>query len=159
MVNGTFHNGSDFVKGIPFFGISLDAGEHAEIQIFVCISGTSFGCIRTGIFTVTDIFSFYHVNLGTNPFDTFSPTLFTGNTSIFHGEGRVIRTGGITVFTVTDFFEAAFISEIVRNQSFGKMEVIHQHSIGFNGIEGGIAKKGIRMKVRVQGKEIGKNRL
>ena len=158
MVDGTFHNGSDFVKGIPFFGISLDAGEHAEIQISVCISGTSFGGGRAGIVTIADILSFYHVNLRANPFDTVSTSLFMGNTTMFHGKGRVIGTGGITVFIVIDFFEAAFISGIVRNHSFGKRKVIQQHPISFDGIEGGIPQEGIRMKVRVQGKEIRKHR-
>lgn len=31
VVDGTFHNAPDCVKGIPFIGIPLDAGKHAEI--------------------------------------------------------------------------------------------------------------------------------
>lgn len=93
MVDGTFHNGSDFVKGIPFKGISLDCGEHAQIQIFVCISSASFSGGGAEIFTVTDIFTLYHVNLGTNPFDTVSTSLFVGNTTILHGKRRVTWAG------------------------------------------------------------------
>ena len=78
MVDGTFHNGCDFVKGIPFIGISLDFEEHAQIQIFVCISSVSFSGGGAGIFTVADIFTLYHVNLGTNPFDTVSTSPFRG---------------------------------------------------------------------------------
>ena len=95
VVDGTFYNGSDFIKGIPFIGISLYAGKYAEIQIFVCISGASFGCSGTGIFVVTDIFSLYHMNFGTKPFDAVSTPFFTGNTAILHGKGRVIGTGRI----------------------------------------------------------------
>ena len=158
MVDGTFHNGSDFVKGIPFLGISLDSEEHAKIHIFVGASGASFGSGGAGSFAVADIFTFNHMNFGTNPFATVCTSLFPGNTTILHGKGRVIWTGGITVFVVTDFFEAAFISGVVRNQSFGKMKFVQQNPIGFDGIEGGISPKDIRMKVRVQGKEIGKHR-
>ncbi len=116
VVNGTFYNGSDFVKGIPFFGISLNAGEHAEIQIFICLGGTSFGGGRAGCVTIADILAFYHMNFGANPFDAVITSLFVSNTAILHGKGRVIWTGGITVFIVPNFFESAFISGIVRNQ-------------------------------------------
>lgn len=42
MVNGSFHNRPDFIEGVPIIGIPLDAGEHAEIHVFVSIGGTSF---------------------------------------------------------------------------------------------------------------------
>ena len=38
-------------------------------------------------------------------------------------------------------FESTFISGVVRNQNFGKMKVIQQHSIGFDGIERGVSQK------------------
>lgn len=41
VVDGTFHNDPDLVKRIPFIGIPLDAGKHAEIEIFIGIGGTS----------------------------------------------------------------------------------------------------------------------
>ena len=135
----------------------MNSWEHTEIQVFVCISGAPFDGGGAGIFTIADIFSFYHVNFGTNPFDTVSTSLFMGNTTILHGKGRIVGTGRIAIFVVTDFFESAFVSGVVRNQSFGKMKFIQQHSIGFDGIEGGISQKGIRMKVGMQRKEIRKH--
>ena len=158
VVNGTFHNGSDLVKGNPFIRIPLDTGKHAEVQIFVSISGTPFLCRGTGIFTVADIFPLYHVHFGTDPFDAVSTSFFVGNTTILHGKGRVSWTGGISVFVVTDFFQGTFISGIIRNKSSGEVKVIQQHPIGFDGIEGGIPQKGIRVKGGMQGKEIGKHR-
>ncbi len=76
-----------------------------------------------------------------------------GNTTILHGKRRVARAGWIAVFVISDFFEIAFISKVVRNQSLGKMKVIQQHPIGFDGIKRRIAQKSIRMEVRVQEKK------
>lgn len=102
VVNGMFYNASDFIKGIPFFVIPLETGEHAKVYVFVSISRTSFRSSRVGIFTVADIF--YHVNHGTNSFDAVRPSFFTGNALIFHGKGGIIETGWIIIFIVTDFF-------------------------------------------------------
>ena len=74
MVDGTFYNSSDFVKGIPFFGIPLNTWKHTEIQVFVCISGTSFDGGGTRVFAVADIFPFCHVLFGKLA-DAFNVTL------------------------------------------------------------------------------------
>ena len=158
MVNGAFHAGSYFVKRNPFFGISLNAGEHAEPQILVSISGASFCSGRTGIVTITHVCSVFHVNPGANPFDAVSPSLFTGDAAILHGKGRGIGAGRIAVFIVPDFWDGAFISWVIRNESPGKGKVIEQHAISIYGIEGRITQKGIGMKARVEGKEIRKHR-
>ena len=118
MVNRTFYDSPYFIKRIPFFRISLNPREHAEIQILVGICGTPLCCAGTGIVIITDIFSFDHMNLGKNPFDTVSTSLFAGDTAMLHGKGRVIGTGGIAVFIVADFFEGTFISCIIRNENF-----------------------------------------
>lgn len=93
VVNSTFHNGSDLLKGDPVIRILLDTGEHAEVQIFVSISGMPFLCRCTGIFAAADIFPLYHVHFGTYPFDAVSTSFFVGNTTILHRKGRVIWTG------------------------------------------------------------------
>lgn len=157
VVNSMFHNGSDLVKGDPVIRIPLDTGEHAEVQILVSISGTPFLCRSAGFFAVADIFPLYHVHFGTDPFDAASMSFFVGNTTILHGKGRVIWTGGIAVFVVIDFFEGAFISWIVRDERHGEMKIIPQHSIGFDGIEGGISQECIGVKRGMKGKEIGKH--
>lgn len=66
--------------------------------------------------TAADIFPLSHVNLWTDPIDAVSPSFFTGDTAVFYGQGRIIGAGGITVFIVTDFFEGALISGVVRDQ-------------------------------------------
>ena len=157
VVNSTFHNGSELVKGEPVIRIPLDTGEHAEVQIFVSISGTPFLCRCTGIFAVADIFPLYHVHFGADPFDAVSTSFLVGNTTILHGKRRVIWTGRIAVFVVTDFFEGTFISWIVRDEGHGEMKIVPQHSIGFDGIERGISQKSIGVKRGMKGKEIGKH--
>ena len=90
VVDGTFHNGTDPIKSDPFIGIPLDAGEHAQVHILGGISGTAFLCTAAGDITVTDPFTFYHVDFGTAPFDSVRPSFFTGDTTIMHGKGIVI---------------------------------------------------------------------
>lgn len=68
VVDGTFHNGSDLVEKIPFFGIPLETGKHAEIHDCVCISDPPFLGGAAGLFTVTDPFSFYFMDFWTAPF-------------------------------------------------------------------------------------------
>lgn len=157
VVDGTFHNAPDFVKGIPFIGIPLDPGEHAEIQIFVCIGGTAPFCGAAGIIAFANPLSFLVVHHWTSPFDAVGTSLFFCNTKMFHCKGAVIGAGRIAVFIVTDFFEGTFISRIVRDECLGEMKIIQQHPIGFDGIERRIAQKGIRVESGMQGKEIGKH--
>ena len=47
--------------------------------------------------------------------------------------------GGVAVSVITNFFKNTFISWVIRDKSFGKMEVLFQKTIGFNGIKRGIA--------------------
>ena len=68
MVDGAFHNGSYFIEGSPFARIPLDAGEHAEVHVFVSVSGTSFFGRAAGLLTITDPLPFSHVNLRADPF-------------------------------------------------------------------------------------------
>ena len=70
VVDGTFHNGSDFIGGIPFIRITLDAGEHAEVHVIVSISGPAFFGSTARVFTIADPLPFYHVNFWANPFIT-----------------------------------------------------------------------------------------
>ena len=64
VIDGTFHNSSDFVKGILFIGIPLNARKHAEIQIFIRIGGASlFGC-TAGIIAFASPLSFLYCILG-----------------------------------------------------------------------------------------------
>ena len=68
MVDGAFHTGSYFIEGIPFVTIPLDAREHAEVHIFVSVSGaSSFGC-AAGFLTIADPLPLYHMYFGADPF-------------------------------------------------------------------------------------------
>lgn len=42
VINGVFHNDSDFVKMMLFFLITLDAWKHTAIKIFISISSSTF---------------------------------------------------------------------------------------------------------------------
>ena len=128
-----------FCKGNPFIRIPLDTGEHTEIYVFVCVSGTSFLCSTTKIITVTKPLAFEVRHPVASPFYTvWTPFLF-GDTKMFHCKGAVIRVGRVTVLIITDLFERTFISGVIRNENSGEMKVIQQHPIGFDGIEGGIS--------------------
>ena len=68
MVDGAFHNGSYFIEGSPFVRIPLDAREHAEVHVFVSVSGaSSFGC-AAGFLTIADPLPLYHMYFGADPF-------------------------------------------------------------------------------------------
>lgn len=103
VIDGTFHNGAYLVKRDPFLRIPLDAGEHAQVHILGGIGGTAFFGTAAGDITITDPFTFYHVDFGATPFDAVGSSFFTSDTTITHGKGRIIGTGGITVNVVTDF--------------------------------------------------------
>ena len=68
MVDCPFNAGSDFIKVVPLGRIPLDAGEHAEVHVFVSVSGTSFFGRAAGLLTITDPLPFSHVNLRADPF-------------------------------------------------------------------------------------------
>lgn len=78
---------------------------------------------------------------------------------MFHGEGRVVWTGGITVKVISDFRQGAFVTGVIRDQSFGKMEFLFQEAIGFDGVKSRIPKEGIRRKLRMEGKVVGQDRM
>ena len=48
VVDGTFHNGSDFIGGKPFLRVTLDAGKPTEVHVVVSISGPSFLAVLQG---------------------------------------------------------------------------------------------------------------
>ena len=117
VVDGTFHNSSDFVKGIPFIGIPLNAGKHAEIQIFICIGGVPlFGCTAR-IIAVACPLSFFILHPGASPFNAIRPSFFLCDSKMFHCERAVIGAGRIAVFVVTNFFQGTFISWVIRNEN------------------------------------------
>lgn len=49
MVNGALYNSPYFIEGDPFIGIPLDAGEHAEVHVFIRVRGTSFFAVLHGL--------------------------------------------------------------------------------------------------------------
>lgn len=124
VVDGTFHNGPNLVKRIPFTGIPLNTGKHAEIEIFIGVGGMSLFGSAAGITAFADSLPFFVVHSGTSPFDTVRPLLFFCNTKMFHCKGAVTWVGGIAVFVVADFFEGTFISWIVRDKCPGEMKII-----------------------------------
>lgn len=124
VIDGIFYNSAYLIKGIPFLGISLDTGEHAEIHVISSIGGASSGSVAARISTVKYPFAFYHADFRTTPFDAVGSPLFPGNTTIVHGEGRGVGTGGVSIDVVADFFERALISGIIGNKDFRKMKFI-----------------------------------
>jgi hypothetical protein len=68
MLNDTFHGSADFVQSAPFVGITLYAGEHTEIHIFVCIGCTPALGVGAGISAFADPFAFDHTHFGAAPF-------------------------------------------------------------------------------------------
>lgn len=53
MVNASFHDGSDFIKGNPFTRLSLDTRKHTETHVSVCIGGAPLFSGAAGIRTIT----------------------------------------------------------------------------------------------------------
>ena len=118
MIDGSFDNGSDLVKRGPFLRVSLNTGKHAEIYIFIGISGAAFFGSTAGIFTVTDPCPFLIAHFGAAPFDTVSPSILPCDTQVLHGEGGVFRASGISVVIISNFLESAFIPGIIWDQCF-----------------------------------------
>ena len=78
---------------------------------------------------------------------------------IFHGEAAVFWAGGITVSVIADLFKSTLIPWVIRDQGFGKMEFILKEAVNVNRIKSGIAQEGVRVEIRVKGKEIGEDGL
>jgi len=72
MVNGMLHNGSDFIKGVPFIRIPMNAEEDAEIYVFVCVSGAAFPGSTAEIIALTNPASLFVAHFGASPFNTVS---------------------------------------------------------------------------------------
>ena len=159
MINSPFHNGSNLVKRSPFFGIPLDAGKLAEIQVFVSIDGSPFLCRAAGILAVADISSFYHMDFGAAPFFAVSPSFLMTVSQILHVERWGIGTGGITVTLISNFGERTFIANIIRDKDFGEMELIFEKTIGFDGVKSRISQEDIERDLRMEIKVIGEDRM
>ena len=158
MVDGTFHYGSDFVQFVPFFGIPLDAGEHTEIHVLVSVSGAAFFGSAAWMFTFAKPLSFPVTHFGASPLDTVRAPFLPCQAKIFHGKGRVIGAGGITVLVVTDFFESAFIARVIRDECFGEAEIMEERTIYFGGIKGRITEENIGMETGMKGEIIREDR-
>ena len=87
-----------------------------------------FFAVQHGFFAIADILAFHHMNFGASPFFPVSPAFFVTMPEMFHGKGRVIGAGGITVKVISDFRESAFVAYIIGiralekwNSSFRKL--------------------------------------
>lgn len=150
MVNGPVHNSPYFIEGTPFIGIPLDAGEHAEVHVFVSVSGTSSFRRTAGLLTITDLLPFYHMNFRTDPLVAVRASLLMAAPGVFHIEGTVLGASRVAVDVIADFFKSTLIPGIIRDKGPGEMELLFQESIGFNRIKGGIAEEGIRSESGVE---------
>ncbi len=118
VVDGAFNDGSDFVKRVPFIRITLNAREHTQVKVFVCVCSSATSSSAAGVTAFAEPFAFLIVHFGASPFYAVRASLLFCNTMVFHGEGRVIGICRIAIFVVACFFEKAFISWIIRNNSF-----------------------------------------
>lgn len=78
---------------------------------------------------------------------------------VFHVQGAVFGAGRVAVGVIADFLKGAFIPWVIRDQGFGEMEFILKEAVNVNRIESGIAQEGVRVEIRVKGKEIGEDGL
>ena len=101
VVNGSFGNRMYLIEAVPFFRIPLDTRKRPQFHVFIGIRCPALFGGGTGVFTITDPLSFHRMNPGTAPFDVVSVPIFSGNTTVFHGEGGIIWTGGISIFFST----------------------------------------------------------
>ena len=154
VVDGSFYNGPYFVESIPFRRISLDAGKHTEIHVLISVGGAALFGSAAGSVTVTNPRTLHHMDFGAAPFDTVSTPFFLRDATVFHGKGRVIGAGRVTVFIKTDWFEGALIAWVIRNQCSFESEVLFKEPVDITRIKSGIAKKGIRMEGWMVRKEV-----
>lgn len=157
MVNAPFHDGPDFIKGDPFIGIPLDTGEHAEVHVFVSIGSAPLFGGAARFRAVAYPLAVYHVDFGTDPLVTVGTPFLIAVPGIIHVQGAVFGAGGIAVRVIADFFEGTLVSRVVRDQRSGKVEFIPEEAVSFDRVKSGIPQKGIRMEIRVKGKEIGED--
>lgn len=158
VIDCTFHNGTDFVKGDPVIRIPLDAGEHAEVHVLIGVSGASFFSSTARLFAVADPFPFDHMDFGADPFIPAGTSLFMAVSSEFHIKGIIFGAGGIAVYVVADFFKSAFVPWVIGDKSFREVEFIFEEAIGFNGIKSRVSKESVRVEGRMQGKEVCQHR-
>ena len=159
MVDCPFNAGSDFIKVVPLGRIPLDAGEHAEVHVFIGIGGSPFFGGSAWLFAVADILSLYHVHFRAAPFDTVGTSLFLRDATVFHVKRRILGAGGIAVPVVADSFERALVTGVVRDEGLLETEIIFQETIDVGGVKGGIAEKRVRVKVRMRLEKVGKDGL
>lgn len=62
--------------------------------------------------------------------------LFVAMPEMFYSEGRVVWTGRIIVKVISDPRQNAFLTYIIRDQCFRKMEFIFQKAIALDGVKG-----------------------
>lgn len=124
MVNGPFHNSPYFIEGNPFIGIPLDAGEHAEVRVFVSVSGTSSFRRTAGLLTITDPLPFYHMDFRTDPLVAVRASLLMAVPRVFHVEGTVLGAGRVAVDVIADFFKSTLIPGIISDKGPGEMELL-----------------------------------
>ena len=159
VVDRTLYDRADFIKREPFLGVPLDSREFAEVHVFISISGAPLFCSAARFFAIADILAFHHMNFGASPFFPVSPAFFVTMPEMFHGKGRVIGAGGITVKVISDFRESAFVAYIIGDQCLGKMKFIFQEAISFDGVKSSVSEKSIWLKVRVEGEVVSQDRL
>ena len=78
---------------------------------------------------------------------------------VFHVQRAVFGVGRVAVGVIADFLKGAFISWVIRNQGFGKMEFFLKEAVNLNRIKSGITQEGVRVEPRMEGKEIREDRL
>lgn len=159
VVDGAFHGGPYLIEGIPFVGIPLDTGEHAEVHVFVSVGGAPLFGGAAGGFAVADPQPFYHVDFRAYPFIAVRTPFFMAVPGIFHVQAAVFGAGGVSVGVVADFLKGAFIPWVIRNECFGEVELILEEAVGLDCVKRGIAKESVRMEGWVQAKEVGEHRL
>lgn len=150
MVNGTLHNGSDFIKRNPFIRIPLDTWKHTEVHVFVSIGCVPLFSGAAGLLTITYPPPFYHVDFWADPFVAVGPPFLMAVPGVFHVQGAVFGAGGIAVRVIADFFNGTFVSRDVRDQRLGRVESIPEETVSFDRVKSGITQKGIRMEIRVE---------
>ena len=116
VVDGTLHNGTDFVKGDPVIRIPLYPREHAEIHVVISVSSTSLFCGAAWLFAVTAPQTLDDMDFGTDPFIPVGTSLFMAVAGELHVEGAVSGAGGISVYIIADFLQSAFVPWVIGDK-------------------------------------------